>query len=556
LIYERVLETTNRRTFGLFYFSDLTEARVRNVVMRGDWPRTLPSPAELESGDQVAASLDADLPRLQAVFRHDFAKGIPEEYFQVINSDARGGITPRKDGVVAARAGADNWPTACLKLPFSAVGDFDVEVSFQVLKFEADQDAVAMLVANLDDPQQHQCRLLRIRHKRDYQRIEQSLSVLHPTGGRSYSGNPLACEAVAGTLRIARRGATVYYLFAEEESRAFRCVGTHVLNDAPLKQPGIELHSVCHGVGETQVLWKNFSLRAEQLKYVPPDAAPERSLYVMKADGVDLRRLTGPAPGFTHLGSPEWSADGKRIALDMSQGSVDTSHVILVSVEHGELEDIGPGCMPSFSPDGKRIAFSHSGAGVMLMNSDGAHREVIDSTGWGVQWSPDGKYLACGRSANIVVMDARTRQERLLLTGDDASRYSYIYWNLGWSHDSRWIAFKAQNRATREYELAVADIDDPNGFQVLYKTGGSLNADFTWSPDNRRVVFSMHSPPHQGTKLFWVDSAAARGPELFPEQPPLQDILDVAWSPDGRQIAFVGQSPPRPIDWPLELNTK
>jgi Tol biopolymer transport system component len=144
----------------------------------------------------------------------------------------------------------------------------------------------------------------------------------------------------------------------------------------------------------------------------------------------------------------------------------------------------------------------------------------------------------------------------LLLTGDDATRYTYIYWNLGWSHDSRWIAFKAQNRATREYELAGAAIDVPNSFQVLYKTTGSLNADFTWSPDNRRVVFSMHSPPHQGTKLFWVDRAASKVPELFPNQPPLNDILGAAWSHDGRQIAFASQAPPQPIDWPPEFNTK
>jgi Tol biopolymer transport system component len=397
---------------------------------------------------------------------------------------------------------------------------------------------------------------LRIRHLKDYQRIEKSLSVLHPTGGRSYSGNPLACEAVSGTLRIARRGATVYYLFAEEDSRAFQSLGTHILSDAPLKQEGIELHALCHGVGETQVLWKSISLRAEQLKHLPPGAQPERGLYVMNADGSELRRLTGPAPGFTHLGSPEWSADGKRIALDMSQGSVATSHIVLVNTRDGTLKDIGPGCMPSFSPDGKRIAFSHSGEGVMMMNSDGSNRETIDAAGWGVQWSPDGKRFAYGRSGNVVVMDAKTRQQRLLLTGDDASRYSYIYWNLGWSHDSRWIAFKAQNRETREYELAAASIAAPDNLQVLYKTTGSLNADFTWSPDNRRVLFSMHSPNQQAAKLFWVDRPAPRSPEIFPNLPPVQDILGAAWSPGGRQIAFAGLTPSQPTDWPPESDPK
>ncbi len=42
-IYARTLEPSNARNLGLFHFADRTEARVRNVVYRGDWPRTLPA---------------------------------------------------------------------------------------------------------------------------------------------------------------------------------------------------------------------------------------------------------------------------------------------------------------------------------------------------------------------------------------------------------------------------------------------------------------------------------------------------------------------------------
>jgi Protein of unknown function (DUF1583)/Protein of unknown function (DUF1581) len=41
-IYERPIEPTNSRTFGLFHSADETEARVREVSYRGDWPRTIP----------------------------------------------------------------------------------------------------------------------------------------------------------------------------------------------------------------------------------------------------------------------------------------------------------------------------------------------------------------------------------------------------------------------------------------------------------------------------------------------------------------------------------
>jgi hypothetical protein len=43
LIYERPLEPTNQRSFGFFHYAAETEARVRNVTYRGDWPAALPA---------------------------------------------------------------------------------------------------------------------------------------------------------------------------------------------------------------------------------------------------------------------------------------------------------------------------------------------------------------------------------------------------------------------------------------------------------------------------------------------------------------------------------
>lgn len=43
LIYEQKVEPTNQRDFGLFHYADETEARVRNVTLRGAWPKSLPA---------------------------------------------------------------------------------------------------------------------------------------------------------------------------------------------------------------------------------------------------------------------------------------------------------------------------------------------------------------------------------------------------------------------------------------------------------------------------------------------------------------------------------
>jgi hypothetical protein len=46
-IYERELEPTNNRAFGLFHESDETETRVRAVRYQGHWPNRIPDPDEL-----------------------------------------------------------------------------------------------------------------------------------------------------------------------------------------------------------------------------------------------------------------------------------------------------------------------------------------------------------------------------------------------------------------------------------------------------------------------------------------------------------------------------
>jgi hypothetical protein len=55
-IYERTLEPSNRRIFGLFHDADQTEARVRGARYQGHWPRTLPRPGELLTARSTTAN--------------------------------------------------------------------------------------------------------------------------------------------------------------------------------------------------------------------------------------------------------------------------------------------------------------------------------------------------------------------------------------------------------------------------------------------------------------------------------------------------------------------
>ena len=101
LVYERNLEPTNRRSIGLFHFGDATEARVRNVVMRGDWPKMIPAVPDQELAGKTTDWVDADRPRLKSVFTHSFEKeGLPEKYFELPSPNPVS-VTP--DGVLASQ---------------------------------------------------------------------------------------------------------------------------------------------------------------------------------------------------------------------------------------------------------------------------------------------------------------------------------------------------------------------------------------------------------------------------------------------------------------------
>lgn len=553
LIYECPLDAGNRRTFGFFHFADQTESRVRSVTMRGSWPTSLPSTAEQELADLVAIQLDADRPKLKAVFTHDFAtKGFPPEYFVTDDTDQRGALTLRSDGAFVTRPGEGVWLDRNIRMPIIIHGDFDIEVAFDQLKMQSSKDACIMLGVQLDDEQQHQCRMLRIRTEAKLQQLQASLSVVHSEGGRSFAAqDPTACEATSGRLRLARRGSTLHYLFAENDSNLFRLIGSESISDRPSVPDGLTLHTLCHGSGETQVLWKSLTLRADRLMIKPrPGDRPPINLYLMNADGTQLRLLTAPPKGFSQIASVEWSSDGSKFVGDMSAGGVDTSRIVIMNSDGSGFQDLGPGCMPSLSPDNSEIVFSQPAVGIMKMKADGTDRKVLESNGWGTQWSPNGRYIAWASGNNIVLLDTKSGIRRNMLTAEQTGQVGYVYWNMGWSLNSTSLAFKARSADSSKTFLAVADADASNGFGIVYSGTDYINEDFTWHPDGRRVVCSLFDQARGASGLTMMNRDAPENPEPIEGQPANWNVLGGDWSPDGRQIALSAHELPQPVDLP------
>ena len=148
--------------------------------------------------------------------------------------------------------------------------------------------------------------------------------------------------------------------------------------------------------------------------------------------------------------------------------------------------------LPSFSADGSLIALSSSLSGeveIYIMNADGTQLRRLDAKGgenWGAAISPTDRQ---------------------------------IVW-----HSNRGGTFR----------LYIADIDGKRARQLTPRDrqGRSLDADASWSPDGRRIVFASSRTP-KGLYVMDVLTGEFRHFAAAGE-----DAEDPAWSPDGRRIAF------------------
>ena len=146
-------------------------------------------------------------------------------------------------------------------------------------------------------------------------------------------------------------------------------------------------------------------------------AGPEaKGLYRMNADGTELR-LVMAVQDDSVITSPQESPDGKLIAFDKTnvhndrgQPIPEFDHVFVVPVAGGEAKDLGPGMLPTWSPDGKQLCFAvapgakEAEPGIYVMNADGTGRQRLFD-GQAGRWSPDGGRIAFFADGEVSVYD-------------------------------------------------------------------------------------------------------------------------------------------------------
>ena len=233
------------------------------------------------------------------------------------------------------------------------------------------------------------------------------------------------------------------------------------------------------------------------------DGNPE--IYVMDIDGNNQRNLTNhPDKDW----SPSWSPDGKRIVFRSNRdghvvNNIPAYEIYVMDTDGGNLQNLtnnpNNDSSPSWSPDGKRIAFASWDGEfidfvvdfeIYVMDTDGGNLQNLTNNPNDDRypsWSPDGERIVFvsqrpghfkgefGITSEIYVMDADGGNQQRLTENRQNDR------SPSWSPDGERIAFSSDRKGDFEnFEIYVMDTDGGNQQKLTNNRGDDRSP--SWSP--------------------------------------------------------------------------
>jgi len=276
-----------------------------------------------------------------------------------------------------------------------------------------------------------------------------------------------------------------------------------------------------------------------------PDVRESASsqIYIIDA-GSGASRLA--SAGVQDAVQPSWSPDGRRIAFwGVREGARD---IFTIGREGGQAasvtNDDALDWNPVWSPDGAYLYFSSNRGGAMniwriAMDAAGKAAGAPESIGVpssyaaAISFSADGKRLAyanCQRSSNIYLVGFDAAQEQIvgaprpLTQGIKETLYPTF------SRDGAWIAYSQFGL----HEDVVVVRPDGRDLRRITDDAARDRAP-RWSPDGQSIAF-MSS--RSGRFEIWTIRPDGSGLKQVTEGSPRGGVWYPAWSPDGRKLSY------------------
>ena len=189
---------------------------------------------------------------------------------------------------------------------------------------------------------------------------------------------------------------------------------------------------------------------------------------------------------------------------------------------------------PTFSPDGRHIAFYSNRSGkyeIWTIRPDGSElvqlTNNISPSAWYPIWSPDGNAIVYpdGADNHLIEFTWPPKDVRhQVLPRPQGEPPLSVY---AWSRDGRWLAGSFNTQRANDQGLAVYDIAAKR-YERITRSGNSP----AWLPDSRRLLYQV-------SDSIWLYDTTTKTPRVIVESKSEPPITGFAVSRDGRTLYFV-----------------
>ena len=252
-----------------------------------------------------------------------------------------------------------------------------------------------------------------------------------------------------------------------------------------------------------------------------------------KNQGIAYTSGKGTFPA--NLRSPAWTADGTTVVYEKIDYTPRPQNQLLYSWDP-QYEYRYTDVFPSFSVDGTLVLTNKDeDSSIVTMNADGTNRKVVFQTVQGAafapSWSPDGRRIAFGYGGFL--QGRRTAGARIVLVNRDGTGVEELTPDMpnagfpSWSADGKEIVYRSF--AQNERGLRIVNVATHATREL---TNGLDNLPY-WSPDGSKIVFTRQDGANFDIYTVRPDGTDLQRLTTFPT-----NDAHAVWSGDGQYILW------------------